>query len=135
MPKRTNGLQKIGQLMGLRPKAVLGVGLALAALLGTLVYWQDIRSSATESLAASGKAARRTISASVEPASSVRCNRISLPKQYYNATTAPYNPAAMQHPATNEWFLLHTFDEVRPPMHADAARSSRALHRATRRTL
>ncbi len=61
------------------------------------------------------------ISASVTPASSVRCNRIRLPAQFYNDTTSPYNPAAMRHPSTGLWYLLHTFDEVRRPSRAAPA--------------
>ncbi len=63
----------------------------------------------------SGGTEEAYISASVTPASSVRCNRIRLPAHFYNDTTSPYNPAAMRHPSTGVWYLLHTFDEVRRP--------------------
>ena len=98
--------------MALRPKAALCVGLVLTGLF-TLAYWGSTWGGAAEGLAG-GRPAKPRISATVTPASSVRCNRISLPPQYYNATTAPYNPAAARNPATKEWLLLHTLDQARP---------------------
>ena len=97
--------------MALRPKAALCVGLVLTVLL-TVGYWRSTWDGAAGGPA--GRPVRPRISATVMPASSVRCNRINLPRQFYNATTAPYNPAAARHPGTKEWVLLHTFDEVRP---------------------
>ncbi len=84
--------------------------------------WRDVQHRGAGSLAGHTTLARRPISASVSPASGVRCSRISLPARYYNATTAPYNPAAMRHPGTSEWYLLHTYDQVRPLGHACAPR-------------
>ena len=110
--------------MALRPQAALCVGLVLTVLL-TVGYWRSTWDGAAGGPA--GRPARPRISATVMPASSVRCNRINLPPQYYNATTAPYNPAAARHPGTKEWVLLHTFDEARPPGQARILKPSWAL--------
>jgi hypothetical protein len=99
---------------------LLAVGIVAALL--SFGLWRDVQHRGAGSLAGHTTLARRPISASVSPASGVRCSRISLPARYYNATTAPYNPAAMRHPGTSEWYLLHTYDQVRPLGHACAPR-------------
>ena len=40
------------------------------------------------------------------------CKRISLPSEYLNDTSGPYNPAAARDPNTGEWLLLFTYDEA-----------------------
>jgi hypothetical protein len=110
---------------------LLAVGIVAALL--SFGLWRDVQHRGAGSLAGHTTLARRPISASVSPASGVRCSRISLPARYYNATTAPYNPAAMRHPGTGEWYLLHTYDQVRPLAHACAPR--RAAKRARCRPL
>ena len=77
------------------------------AIVYTIYCWQDVTLTGSPSVQQ-----QRPISATVKPASSVRCNRISLPARLCNATTAPYNPAAMRHPASGNWFLVHNYDEV-----------------------
>lgn len=77
------------------------------AVIYTVYCWQDISEGNLTS-----SVIQRPISATVTPASSVRCNRINLPARLYNATTAPYNPAATRHPVSGNWFLVHNFDEV-----------------------
>jgi len=40
------------------------------------------------------------------------CKRFSLPSEYFNDTSGPYNPAAARNPKTGEWLLLFTYDEA-----------------------
>jgi hypothetical protein len=91
----------------MKPAAWLQVALLVGAVAAVAVVCSTALGS--------GGTEEAYISASVTPASSVRCNRIRLPAQFYNDTTSPYNPAAMRHPSTGMWYLLHTFDEVRRP--------------------
>ncbi|KAK9818993.1 hypothetical protein WJX81_003370 [Elliptochloris bilobata] len=51
------------------------------------------------------------ISRTVSVPSAVRCDRIELPWEYHNASSAPYNPGAIRHPRTGEWLLVFTYDE------------------------
>lgn len=85
----------------------------LALLFPLSVLWFWLVHNTTWGLAYDCVPARQTISASVQPASSLRCNRIVLPPKWYNATAAPYNPAAARHPRTGEWYLLHVADQAR----------------------
>lgn len=78
----------------------------------THTCWLNFTCSTQSNLGSSCSTDYKRVSAVVTPASSVRCNRISLPARFYNATTAPYNPAAMRHPVSGDWFLMHTFDVV-----------------------
>lgn len=96
-------------------KTAAVIGLHVLAFLYTLtVLWFWLLRDNQWGLAHECVSARQTISASVRPASSVRCNRIALPPMWYNASAAPYNPAAARHPTTGEWFLLHVMDQARP---------------------
>jgi hypothetical protein len=96
-------------------KTAAVIGLHVLAMLCTLtVLWFWLLRDAQWGLAHECVSARQTISASVRPASGVRCNRITLPPMWYYASAAPYNPAAARHPATGEWYLLHVIDQARP---------------------
>ena len=86
-------------------------GIAVAAVY-TLTSWLNFMCSTQSNLGSSCSTDHKRVSATVTPASSVRCNRIILPARFYNATTAPYNPAAMRHPVSGDWLLMHTFDVV-----------------------
>ena len=94
-------------------KTALLVGVVVATLWTILACWRDVRGSTGGLLGRSASGSKLGISATVTPASSVRCNRIKLPARLHNATTGPYNPAAARHPVTGEWLMLHTLDEVR----------------------
>jgi hypothetical protein len=80
----------------------------------SLLFLEDLRISIRKVLIGSSAhdSFRATISGTVLPASAVRCNRLNLPAMYYNESQGPYNPAAVRHPATGEWLLLYTYDEV-----------------------
>ena len=88
------------------------MGVVAATFWTISACWRDVRGSADGLLGASAGGSQRGVSATVTPASSVRCNRIKLPARLRNETTGPYNPAAARHPVTGEWLLLHTLDEV-----------------------
>ena len=94
--------------VNLGPNVLLLTGIAVAVVY-IVYYWQDVTKG---NLTGSFSVQHSPISATVTPASSVRCNRISLPSRFYNATTAPYNPAAMRNPVTGNWVLVHNYDEV-----------------------
>lgn len=81
----------------------------------SLIFLEDLRVSLRQVLTGSTASSgfRPTISGMVQPASALRCNRLSLPASYYNESQGPYNPAAVRHPVTREWLLLYTYDEVR----------------------
>ena len=81
----------------------------------SLLFLEDLRVSLRQVLTGSSSASglRPTISGTVQPASALRCNRLSLPASYYNESQGPYNPAAIRHPVSREWLLLYTYDEVR----------------------
>ena len=55
------------------------------------------------------------------------CNRIDPEPKYVNETQGPYNPAAVRHPKTGEWYLFFTMDEVPPSLMHWAACIWRAL--------
>ena len=55
------------------------------------------------------------------------CNRINPGPMYVNETQGPYNPAAVRHPRTGEWYLVFTMDEVPPSLMQWAACIWRAL--------
>ena len=96
-------------------RLVLALVLLVLTIL-SLVYMEDVTGSLRHVIGSpatpSGRHSRATISGLVQPASAVRCNRITLPPQYYNESTGPYNPAAVRHPTSGEWYLFHTYDEV-----------------------
>lgn len=96
-------------------RLVLALVLLVLTIL-SLVYMEDVTGSLRHVIGSpatpSGRQSRATISGLVQPASAVRCNRITLPPQYYNESTGPYNPAAVRHPTSGEWYLFHTYDEV-----------------------
>ncbi|KAK9834907.1 hypothetical protein WJX81_007705 [Elliptochloris bilobata] len=92
-------------------RTALLTSLAVATVF-LLACWLGVPGSSDGGLAGATSQKADSISVTVTPASSVRCNRISLPARFYNATTSPYNPAATRHPVTGEWLLLHTLDEV-----------------------
>ncbi|KAK9830983.1 hypothetical protein WJX81_005385 [Elliptochloris bilobata] len=96
------------------PKFALALLLLVLTVL-SLVYMEDVTGSLRHVIGSPASLANRqsrgTISGLVQPASSVRCNRITLPPQYYNESTGPYNPAAVRHPTSGEWYLFHTYDE------------------------
>ena len=81
----------------------------------SLLFLEDLRVSLRQVLTGSSSLSglRPTISGTVQPASALRCNRLSLPASYYNESQGPYNPAAIKHPVSREWLLLYTYDEVR----------------------
>ena len=93
-------------------RAALLVGVAAALLLTILACWRHVEGSAHGFVNGSASRSQVGVSATVTPASSVRCSRIKLPARLHNSTTGPYNPAAARHPVTGEWLLLHTLDEV-----------------------
>jgi hypothetical protein len=94
--------------------------LTCLALLGlSLMCLEDVRShmrtrpSTAYSHLADGKTGiSRTLPESVS--SSVLCERIELPFEFFNSSTGPYNPGAVRHPGTGEWVLVFTYDEARP---------------------
>ena len=96
-------------------RLVLALVLLVLTVL-SLVYMEDVTGSLRHVIGSPalppGRQSRATISGLVQPASAVRCNRITLPSQYYNESTGPYNPAAVRHPTSGEWYLFHTYDEV-----------------------
>ena len=95
---------------------LLGPLLLTFLMLGwSLLFLEDLRVSLRQILTGSTASfgSRPTISGMVQPASALRCNRLSLPASYYNESQGPYNPAAVRHPVTREWLLLYTYDEVR----------------------
>ena len=94
-------------------RAALLVGVAAATLWTVLACWRHVEGSIHGFVNDSAGRSQPGVSATVTPASSVRCNRIKLPARLHNDTTGPYNPAAARHPVTGEWLLLHTLDEVR----------------------
>ena len=94
-------------------RTALLVGVAAATLWTVFSCWRHVEGSAHGFVNGSTSRLQPGVSATVTPASSVRCNRIELPARHHNATTGPYNPAAARHPVTGEWLLLHTLDEVR----------------------
>ena len=102
---------------GVMSQRLIGSFLLLTFLmLGvSLLFLEDLRVSLRQVLTGSSAASglRPTISGTVQPASALRCNRLSLPASYYNESQGPYNPAAVRHPVSREWLLLYTYDEVR----------------------
>lgn len=101
---------------GVVSQRLIGTFLLLTFLmLGvSLLFLEDLRVSLRQVLTGSSASSgvRMTISGTVQPASALRCNRLSLPASYYNESQGPYNPAAVRHPVTREWLLLYTYDEV-----------------------
>ena len=96
-------------------KLVLAVGTVIAlALLSA--FWPDFIPGQSQKQSTRYSSTELLDIASMTPASSVRCNRISLPAHLSNATSAPYNPAAMRHPVSGDWYLLHSVDEVCAPV-------------------
>ena len=108
-----NGMLSKKMVMPAWRRIALIVGTAAAALWTISACWRHVEGSAHDLLRGSASRSQVDVSATVTPASSVRCNRIQLPARLQNATTGPYNPAAARHPVTGEWLLLHTLDEVR----------------------
>ncbi len=98
------------------PKLVLALVLLVLTVL-SLLRMEDVTGQLRRVIGSpvllSDRQRAGTISGLVQPASSVRCNRITLPPRYYNESTGPYNPAAVRHPTSGEWYLFHTYDEVR----------------------
>ena len=101
---------------GVVSQRLIGTFLLLTFLmLGvSLLFLEDLRVSLRQVLTGTSAASgvRMTISGTVQPASALRCNRLSLPASFYNESQGPYNPAAVRHPVTREWLLLYTYDEV-----------------------
>jgi hypothetical protein len=105
--------------------------LTCLALLGlSLMCLEDVRShmrtrpSTAYSHPADGKTGiSRTLPESVS--SSVLCERIELPFEFFNSSTGPYNPGAVRHPGTGEWVLVFTYDEARPPRREQSRGGSR----------
>jgi len=116
------------------PKFVLALVLLVLTVLS---FWhmEDLTHSLRRAIGSPVLRADRqragTISGFVRPASAVRCNRISLPARFYNESTGPYNPAAVRHPTSGEWYLFHTYDEVSPQPSWPGG--SRLLHRGLAR--
>ena len=101
---------------GVVSQRLIGTFLLLTFLMMgvSLIFLEDLRVSLRQVLTGSSAASglRTTISGTVQPASALRCNRLNLPASFYNESQGPYNPAAVRHPATREWLLLYTYDEV-----------------------